>query len=195
MYKSLTAAGAALTLIQGAHVDDAQATTARYTDLAVHDAGFAASMSAPLNVNVRNAYASHSSHSSHSSHASHASHSSGSGGSYRAPAYTPAYAPAYVPSTSTNTNPPHPTPMPPSGGGVTVTQIGPSRPSPDALRTMVMRVQAALYTRGYDPGAIDGVFNEQTKTALGNFQYAVGLPRSRAMTTPTLNALGVAVGQ
>src|SRR3954471_22298875 len=92
MQKSLTAAGALLSVVQGVHADDTATTTARYTDLAVHDSGFAVSMSAPLNVNVRNMYASHS---SHSSHASHASHSSGSGGSYTSPAYTPSYTPAY----------------------------------------------------------------------------------------------------
>lgn len=192
MYKSLTAAGAALTLIQGAQADDAAATTARYTELATHDAGFAVSLSAPLNVNVRNMYAGHSSHSSHSSHASHASHSSGSGGSYSAPAYTPSYTPAYVAPTPA----PAPAVAPAHGNGSTGTgNAASSRATADELRSMVMRVQAALYTRGFDPGAIDGVFSEQTKVALGRFQSAHGLPYTRSMTTATLNALGVSLGR
>lgn len=194
MFKPLTAAGAALTLIPGTHADDAAATNARYTDLAIRDASFAVSMSAPLNVNVRNMYAGHSSHSSHSSHASHASHSSGSGGSYRAPAYTPTYTPAYNPAYTPASPAPAPSTAP--GGHTAIGTIpAPSRPTADALKTMVMRVQAALYTRGYDPGAIDGVFSEQTKNALGAYQGSVGLPRTRAMTTATLNALGVPLGR
>ena len=58
---------------------------------------------------------------------------------------------------------------------------------------MIMRVQAALYARGYDPGAIDGVMGMQTKAALASFQAAHGLPATGTMTTPTLNALGVAL--
>jgi His-Xaa-Ser repeat protein HxsA len=58
---------------------------------------------------------------------------------------------------------------------------------------MIMRVQAALFARGYDPGAIDGVLSEMTKRALGKFQMAHGLPATYTMTTATLNALGVAL--
>jgi His-Xaa-Ser repeat protein HxsA len=188
MQKSLTAAGALLSVVQGAHAEDTSATTARYTDLAVHDASFAVSLSAPLNVNVRNMYAGHS---SHSSHASHASHSSGSGGSYTSPAYTPSYTPTYT----------APTPAP----AIAAPEITPAyratttatttRATADELRSMIMRVQAALYTRGYDPGAIDGILSEPTKNALGGFQAAHGLPRTRSMTTATLNALGVSLGR
>jgi His-Xaa-Ser repeat protein HxsA len=58
---------------------------------------------------------------------------------------------------------------------------------------MIMRVQAALYSKGYDPGAIDGVLTEATKAALRKFQAKHGLPVNGAMTTQTLNALGVAI--
>jgi His-Xaa-Ser repeat protein HxsA len=58
---------------------------------------------------------------------------------------------------------------------------------------MIMRVQAALYSKGYDPGAIDGVLTEATKAALRRFQAAHGLKASGSMTTQTLNALGVAI--
>jgi His-Xaa-Ser repeat protein HxsA len=68
-----------------------------------------------------------------------------------------------------------------------------NRASADQLRLMIMRVQAALYSKGYDPGAIDGVMRESTIHALREFQEAYGLTPSGKMTTETLNALGVAL--
>ena len=56
-----------------------------------------------------------------------------------------------------------------------------------------MRVQAALFAKGYDPGAIDGVLTETTKSALKQFQSAHRLPITGTMSTPTLNALGVSL--
>ncbi|KQZ68041.1 peptidoglycan-binding protein [Lysobacter sp. Root559] len=56
-----------------------------------------------------------------------------------------------------------------------------------------MRVQAALYAKGYDPGAIDGVLGVRTVSALQQFQEAYGLVPTGQMTTETLNALGVAL--
>src|SRR3546814_3084004 len=53
---------------------------------------------------------------------------------------------------------------------------GTPRPRADQLRLMIMRVQAALYVKGYDPGAIDGELTESTKLALQKFQGAHGLP-------------------
>jgi len=58
---------------------------------------------------------------------------------------------------------------------------------------MIMRVQAALYAKGYDPGAIDGELTEPTKLALRKFQGARGLVVTGKMTTQTMNALGVAL--
>jgi His-Xaa-Ser repeat protein HxsA len=58
---------------------------------------------------------------------------------------------------------------------------------------MIMRVQAALYAKGYDPGAIDGELTESTKLALRRFQSAHGLAVTGKMTTQTMNALGVAL--
>ena len=68
-----------------------------------------------------------------------------------------------------------------------------TRASADQLRLMIMRVQAALYAKGYDPGAIDGVLSERTVLALRQFQEAYGLVPTGRMTTETLNALGVAL--
>ncbi|TPG05056.1 peptidoglycan-binding protein [Rhodanobacter glycinis] len=58
---------------------------------------------------------------------------------------------------------------------------------------MIMRVQAALYAKGYDPGAIDGELTESTKLALRKFQSEHGEAVTGKMTTQTMNALGVAL--
>jgi His-Xaa-Ser repeat protein HxsA len=67
----------------------------------------------------------------------------------------------------------------------------PPRPDADELRILIMRVQAALYSKGLDPGAIDGVMSQKTQTALRTFQRRYGLQVTGTMTTPTLDALGV----
>ncbi|KLI97875.1 peptidoglycan-binding protein [Luteimonas sp. FCS-9] len=54
-----------------------------------------------------------------------------------------------------------------------------------------MRVQAALFSRNYDPGAIDGVMSTKTQAALRAFQTAHGLSVTGTMTTETLTALSV----
>jgi len=61
----------------------------------------------------------------------------------------------------------------------------------NALKLLIMRVQAALYSKGYDPGAIDGVLTPETQSALRMFQLAHGIRATGTMTTPTLDALGV----
>lgn len=187
------------------------------------DSGYAVTLNAPLNVNMENMYAGHRSHSSHSSHRSHSSHSShysGSGSSYSPPA---APRPTYVPPppppppapkrTYTAPSTYHPTTPAPStfrsatpttsseankpwrnyGSQRSLDSDTSSRPSADQLRLMIMRVQAALYSKGYDPGAIDGVLGDATKAALRSFQTDHGLIASGSMTTETLNALGISL--
>ncbi|EPG2130868.1 peptidoglycan-binding protein [Stenotrophomonas maltophilia] len=63
----------------------------------------------------------------------------------------------------------------------------------DVLKLLIMRVQAALYSKGYDPGAIDGVLTPETQSALRMFQLAHGIRATGTMTTPTLDALGVRI--
>ena len=58
---------------------------------------------------------------------------------------------------------------------------------------MIMRVQASLFAKGYNPGAIDGIFGASTKTALLQYQTDHGLIASGSMTTETLTALGIAL--
>lgn len=198
------------------------ARTAALMALAQSDGDYTTTLTAPLNTGIDNLYAGHSSHRSHSSHSSHSSHYSGSGGTYRAPApsaYTP---PAPPPPAATYTTPPPPkktTPRSSSGSSSTTSTLQPSKtqtndwmrynspstskepvlegPAPragaDQLALMVMRVQAALFSKGYDPGAISGEFDASTKAALRKFQAMHGLKASGMMTTETLNALGVAL--
>jgi peptidoglycan hydrolase-like protein with peptidoglycan-binding domain len=57
--------------------------------------------------------------------------------------------------------------------------------------TKILSVQKALAQEGFDPGQIDGVYNESTQQALRAYQRAKGLPEGGGMTIETLEALGV----
>jgi His-Xaa-Ser repeat protein HxsA len=203
MHKAITLAGSALSTLQGAvHDSDSHAAIQRWASLAQQDTGYAVTLTAPLNLDIDNLYAGHRSHSSHSSHRSHSSHYSGSGGSYRYTAPAPRVAPRPVAPTYPSPSPVTPNSLRPSSS----TPVDPNyystpaqpatstpRPSTDQLTLMIMRVQAALFSRGYDPGAIDGVMGAKTRSALIYFQTAQGLTATGTMTTETLNALGVRV--
>lgn len=223
MRKTLTIAGAALSSLHGAMQDQSSTVTeGNLLAMSERDSGYVVTLSAPLNVNMENMYAGHRSHSSHSSHRSHSSHSShysGSGSSYSPPpaprsTYVPpppplpASKPTYTPPSTYRPTTPAPSTYLPAtprtssdtnkpwrnyGSQQLLEPETSSRPSADQLRLMIMRVQAALYSKGYDPGAIDGVLGAATKTALGSFQVDHGLVASGAMTTETLNALGVSL--
>lgn len=218
MRKTLTLAGTALSVLQGS-IHDPESPIAQTTALmalAHSDGEYTTTLTAPLNAGIDNLYAGHRSHSSHSSHSSHYS---SSGGSYRSTAPS-TYVPPPPPPSATYT-PPRPkktTPRPSSRSSATST-LQPSTtqsydgmtydgssmstepvldgPAPragaDQLALMVMRVQAALFSKGYDPGAISGEFDASTKAALRKFQAMHGLKASGMMTTETLNALGVAL--
>jgi len=51
-------------------------------------------------------------------------------------------------------------------------------------------IQRALKSKGYDPGAIDGILGTLTKAALVKFQKDNGLPQGR-LDIDTLAKLGV----
>jgi His-Xaa-Ser repeat protein HxsA len=199
MLKTLSLASATLSGLQGAlHDPEGQASIARWVGVAQQDQGYTVTLTAPLNMSIDNIYAGHRSHASHSSHRSHSSHSShysGSGGTYSTPPSAPAPYVAPRPPTPTRLTPsssPYSTPASPYTA--TPQTLSPStRPTTDQLMVMIMRVQAALYSRGYDPGAIDGSLGLQTRSALSSFQSAQGLSATGTMTTETLNALGVKI--
>lgn len=69
----------------------------------------------------------------------------------------------------------------------------------DAMRSpitseTVRRVQEALQQQGYDVGAADGRWNEQTAAALRDFQRAQGLEANGELNSRTLGALGLGGG-
>jgi His-Xaa-Ser repeat protein HxsA len=66
-----------------------------------------------------------------------------------------------------------------------------AKPSPEALQTLVLRVQMALSMKGYHPGSFDGVLGPQTRAALQTFQRDHGIPATGRMDTATLDALGI----
>jgi murein L,D-transpeptidase YcbB/YkuD len=55
----------------------------------------------------------------------------------------------------------------------------------------VQAAQQALNDRGYDVGAVDGIFGPQTESAVRSFQQAQGLPQTGTLDSATLAALGV----
>ena len=56
----------------------------------------------------------------------------------------------------------------------------------------VQKVQRALLSAGYTPGAIDGVLGSQTLAAVDRYQRAKGLATG-GLTFDTLKSLGVSV--
>jgi His-Xaa-Ser repeat protein HxsA len=60
------------------------------------------------------------------------------------------------------------------------------------LKLQVMRVQIKLTSLGLYEGRIDGTRNAQTVEALKRFQLLKGIAPTGLMSTPTLNALGIA---
>jgi His-Xaa-Ser repeat protein HxsA len=172
--------------------------------------------------NMYAGHRSHSSHSSHSSHYSSSGGSYRAPSPPPAPyvpaqTYTPPSTPSLAPSRRSRTSSPRS-----SGSGSYVTPdtntltatpelspyanspnsssypnepqtLAPSRATADQLTLMIMRVQAALLSKGYDPGAIDGVMNQETRATLLAYQISHGLNRTGTMTTETLNSLGVSI--
>lgn len=57
---------------------------------------------------------------------------------------------------------------------------------------MARDVQARLNQNGYMPGRVDGVWGDQSRMALSNFQRDRNLPQTGMIDTETLAALGVA---
>jgi peptidoglycan hydrolase-like protein with peptidoglycan-binding domain len=56
---------------------------------------------------------------------------------------------------------------------------------------LIRSVQQALNEKGYDAGAVDGLWGPNTKAALERFQQAQGIPQSSGLGDRTLTALGV----
>lgn len=56
---------------------------------------------------------------------------------------------------------------------------------------VVLEAQHALKDKGYDPGALDGIYGPQTQAAIRKFQKESSLPDDGILTLQTLAALGV----
>jgi len=56
---------------------------------------------------------------------------------------------------------------------------------------VVLEAQHALKDKGYDPGALDGVYGPKTQAAVREFQSKSDLPEDGLLTLQTLAALGV----
>jgi His-Xaa-Ser repeat protein HxsA len=61
----------------------------------------------------------------------------------------------------------------------------------DALRILVMRVQAALLLKNYDPGEVDGTMSTATIAALKKYQADRGLKVTGTINAQTLDALAL----
>lgn len=59
----------------------------------------------------------------------------------------------------------------------------------------VLQVEQRLSQMGFDPGDIDGRWNDKTERALENFQKQAGLSPTGNLNLTTLSALGVQLGQ
>jgi peptidoglycan hydrolase-like protein with peptidoglycan-binding domain len=70
------------------------------------------------------------------------------------------------------------------GGPVGMAEV----PGQDALK----EAQTLLTEAGYDPGPADGLMGPRTRTALNEFQTAVGIPESGTLTVDTQGALQAA---
>lgn len=72
-----------------------------------------------------------------------------------------------------------------SGGGGGMAQQQAAAPA------LVRDVQRSLGSRGYDPGAVDGVYGSGTEAALRRFQRDQNMASSGQIDAPTLMALGL----
>jgi peptidoglycan hydrolase-like protein with peptidoglycan-binding domain len=56
-------------------------------------------------------------------------------------------------------------------------------------RDMIQLAESQLKVAGFDPGTVDGIFDEQTAAAVRKYQAANGLPVSGLLDGPTRTAL------
>ena len=135
--------------------------------------------------------AQHSSHASHSSHGSHGSHGSHRSSSMRIDVPSADAALATLDGASTrNVSSTPPNSILPSSPAIArklVVLPGNSK----KFRDIVLRVQIALVSQGYEVGAGDGSLHARTVAAIYRYQSDVGMVPSGKVTTETLSFLGV----
>ncbi|HHQ4663848.1 TPA: His-Xaa-Ser repeat protein HxsA, partial [Aeromonas veronii] len=139
-------------------------------------------MEASLNMDVNNLYAGHRSHRSHSSHRSHYS---GYGTStYSAPVAVPSRA---YGSSVNSLNQSLQAPLEVTSPARRLTA------NDSAMMDLVMRVQLALFTKGYDVGIIDGKIGPKTRAQIKRYQSDNRLSSTGTLTTSLLTSLGIQI--
>ena len=132
--------------------------------------------------------AQHSSHASHYSHGSHRSHWSSSMRS-DAPSADAALGTLEEASTRNKSSTPPNSVLPSSPAIARKLIVLPGNSK--KFRDIVMRVQIALVSRGYEVGAVDGSLHARTVAAIYRYQSDAGMIPSGKITTETLSFLGV----
>lgn len=69
-----------------------------------------------------------------------------------------------------------------------------ARTPADLDKSTVRAIQQALQQQGFQVGAVDGAWGDQTVTAIGNFQRARNMAASGVLDAPTLAGLGLLPG-
>jgi peptidoglycan hydrolase-like protein with peptidoglycan-binding domain len=75
-----------------------------------------------------------------------------------------------------------------AGGGSTSGSL-PAAVDQLMARDMIQLAESNLKIAGYDPGRVDGIFDEQTAAALRKYQAAKGIPVTGQLDQPTRNEL------
>ena len=65
--------------------------------------------------------------------------------------------------------------------------------TPELSKNDMRAVEEALQTKGYKPGKIDGIANDETRAAIRAFQKDNGLPMSGMVDQKTADRLGVTI--
>ncbi|WP_199062602.1 His-Xaa-Ser repeat protein HxsA [Serratia sp. ASV30] len=145
---------------------------------------------APLNTGVPFYIAGHRSHSS--------SHRSSSGGGYSTPYYPKAVitpAPSTSSGTSSSVRSFSSNNEASTTRSATVTGsnsgMGALTADKEKRRRLIMRVQFALFDKGYYDGVIDGVMGPSTRSALSSYRIDYHLPASETLDSQLLNSLGI----
>ena len=141
--------------------------------------------------------AAHSSHASHSSHGSHSSHSSSSlileqigEDEQRA-----ALEAAEESLTSRNeSSTPRSTVLPSSPAIAKTKKLKILPGNSQKFADVVMQVQIALGTRGFDMGVVNGEYHARTIASIYEYQEAQGMPATGKLTPETLSSLGIVAG-
>lgn len=141
--------------------------------------------------------AAHSSHASHGSHGSHSSHSS-SGlileqiGEDEQLSMLEAVEASVGSRNESST--PRSTVLPSSPAIAKTKKLKILPGNSQKFADVVMQIQIALGTKGFDIGAVNGEYHARTIAAIYEYQEAQGMPANGKLTPETLSSLGIIAG-